>query len=82
MFCEPKEPFPKIDRKKSFFRYRITLQFLMYEKISFFIINKYYPLSDAKNFLKINNDKFKVTVLWEIFIVFFILTQLKFLLNN
>ena len=52
----------------------------MYEKISFFIINKCSPLCDAKNFLKIDNNKLKETVLLEIFIRFFILTQLKFLL--
>ena len=80
MFCEPTEPFPEIERKKNFCRYRIKLQLLMYEKISFFIINKYSQLSDAKNFLEINNNKLEETVLSKIFIRFFILTQLKFLL--
>ena len=68
MVSELKEPFPEIKRKKNFCRYKITLQFLMYEKISFFNVNS--PLSDAKKFLKMNNDKFEETVLSEFFICF------------
>ena len=49
-------------------------------KSTFFIINKYSPLSGAKNFLKLNNNNLEETILPEIFICFFILTQLKFLL--
>ena len=68
MFCEPKEPFPEIKTKKKICRSKNTLQFLIYEKICFFIIIKYSPLSGAKNFIKINNNELEKTISPEIFI--------------
>ena len=41
-----------ITTKKKFYRSKKTLQFSIYEKISFFILNKYSPLNVLKNLLK------------------------------
>ena len=50
-----------------FCRSENTLQFLIYENIYFFIMSKYFPLSDAKKFIKIDN-KLEETILPKIFI--------------
>ena len=85
MFCKPKEPFLEIKSKKSFVDPKIYYNFPIYEKISFFIINKYFPLSGTKKLIKINNNELEEIISPEIFIKFFInfnsnLTQLQFLL--
>ena len=72
MFYEPNDPFLEMKRKQ-FCRFKNTLQFSIYEKISFFIISKYSPLSGAKKFIKINHNKLEEIYLPEVFSNFFIL---------
>ena len=69
-----KSPFLGIKRifKKIFVDPKKHYNFQFMKKISFFIINDYYPLSGAKTFIKIKNYKLKEIISPEIFIYFFI----------